>query len=93
MYQVELMQIRGERKSMSLKGACGVLPQVGRSFGLLFSEDQIGFDQTQIGLREIQVAKSVLQTTIVLSVDELNEAILFETSNSSYMLKILESAQ
>lgn len=78
MYQIELMQTRGQNRGMFIRGTAGVLPQPGRSFGVLFSEEG---------------DKAVLQTTTVLSVDETDDAILFETSNSSYMLRILENPQ
>lgn len=78
MYQVELMQIRGDRKSMFLRGRCGALPQPGRTFGLMFEDDE---------------SPAVLHTTTVLSVDETDEAIEFQTLNSAYLLRFVEKPQ
>lgn len=77
MYWVELMQTRGSKRGWFVRGTAGVLPRPGRSFGVLFGAG----------------GGSVVQTTTVLSVDETDEAILFETVNSSYMLRILENSQ
>ena len=78
MFQIELMQTRGSSKGMFIRGTCGILPSPGRTFGAMFGQED---------------DRQVIQTTTVLSVDELDEAILFETSNSSYLLRIVEIAQ
>lgn len=75
MYRIELMQTQGKNRGMFIKGYTGILPRPGRSFGVIFGDDEV---------------KNVLNTSTVLSVDEGEDAILFETSNSSYLLRLID---
>jgi len=78
MYQVELIQTRGDNEGMSIRGAAGALPQAGESFGMLFGKPN---------------ERSAISTTPVLHVDEIDGVVFFETRNSSYLLRVMKSAE
>lgn len=78
MFNVELLQVKGVNKGLYVKGTCGVLPQPGRSFGVLSVDND---------------NKEVLQTTTVLSVDNFESGVLFDTNNSSYILRFLDGSE
>ena len=74
MINVEVTQTQGVYEGFSWQGLCRSVPTPGRTFGVVFGDDD---------------ERLVLHTTMVLEVCGIGPSMHFKTRNSSYVLRIL----